>query len=239
MEWFFGKPFGVWCSDWKVPAATGKLQDIRNSWTSWTSWQLGIRYDVSTRCQDTACSCLLQKVSYFLVFVCWASRQSLNHLRQQMKKDKESRFESTLPNWSRLPGWDLDIGRNESFNSPPGGRHICAFPSGLEAAPARMAQNAEFLPSNGSLQKFENGDWFFLENDRISITSELISLMFFVSTFGFKVDDLHGGDFFRDIGGRHVSRVINSFSGSKRLFFAGFQPEGVASSDNTFWLTGW
>ena len=57
--------------------------------------------------------------------------------------------------------------------------------------------------------------------------------MFPVSTFGFKVDDLHGGDFFRDIGGRHVSRVINFFSGNA-CFFAGFQPEGVASSDNTF-----
>lgn len=50
-----------------------------------------------------------------------------------------------------------------------------------------------------------------------------LDVQFFpVSTFGFKVDDLHGGDFFRDIGGqRHVSKLINFFSGNA-CFLQGF-----------------
>ena len=211
-----GKPFGVWkCSDWKVPAATGKLQDIRNSWTSWTFDSLAFdTNDVSTRCQDTACSCLLQKANYFLLFV---QGNHWNHLRKQMTNDKESRFESTLPNWSRLLGWYLDI------LDPTLRQVVVTFV--LCQVVSKQRQHA-WPRTQNFFQAVEAWRSLRMEID--------------FSTFGFKVDDLHGGDFFRDIGGqRHVSRVIHFFSGSKRLLFAGFQPEGVTSSDNTFWLMGW
>ena len=56
--------------------------------------------------------------------------------------------------------------------SPAGSRHICAFPGGLQASPARIACGSE----HASLKAEE------AEGSR------------------FQVGDLHGGDLFRDIG---------------------------------------